>query len=48
MGKESRPVKTHGDVEHQIKKAQIQGMYSHVAKIDIDAIITQVSALREN
>ena len=48
MGKASRPVKTHGDVEHQIKKAQIQGMRLHVAKINIDAIIAQVSALRKN
>ena len=48
MGKASCPVKTHGDVEHQIKKARIQGMHLHVAKIGIDAIIAQVSALREN
>ena len=48
MGKVSRPVETHGDVEHQIKKARIQGMHLHVAKINIDAIIAQVSALHEN
>ena len=45
--KASCPVETHGDVEHQIKKERIQGMRSHVAKIDIDAIIAQVSALRD-
>jgi hypothetical protein len=48
MGKASHPVETHGDVENQIKKAHIQGMHSHVAKIDIDAIIAHVSALCEN
>jgi hypothetical protein len=39
---------THGDVEHQIKKVHIQGMLLHVVKINIDAIITQVSALCKN
>jgi hypothetical protein len=43
-----RPVETHGDVKHQIKKSRIQGMRSHVTKIEIDAIIAQVSALRKN
>ena len=46
--KASHPVETHGDVEHQIKKAKIQGMCSHVTKIEIDVIIAQVSALWEN
>jgi hypothetical protein len=46
--KASRPVETHGDVKHQIEKARIQGMRSHVTKIETNAIIAQVSALREN
>ena len=46
--KASCPVETHSDVKHQIKKAQIQGMHSHVTKIEIDAVIVHVSALREN
>jgi hypothetical protein len=41
-------VETHSDVKHQIKKAQIQGMRLHVTKIEIDANIAQVGALRKN
>jgi hypothetical protein len=45
MGKANCPVETHrnGYVEHQIQKAPIQGMPLHVVKINIDAIIAQVS-----
>ena len=46
--KARRPVETHGGVKHQIKKAQIQGMQLHVTKIEINAIIAQVSALCKN
>jgi hypothetical protein len=42
MEKASWPVKTHGDIDNQIKKARIEGMKSHVNKIDIEAIIAQV------
>ena len=42
MEKASRAIKTHGDVDNQIKKARIEGIKSHVNKIDIEAIIAQV------
>ena len=45
--KASRPVETHGDVKHQIKKAQVDGMRLYVTKIEIVAIIAQVSALHK-
>ena len=48
MEKASRPVETHGDVDNQIKKARIEGMKSHVNKIDIEAIIAQVQIMRAN
>ena len=46
--KASCPVETHRDVEHQTKKAEIEGMCSHVTKIEIEVIIVQISALRES
>ncbi len=46
MEKASYPVKTHGDVDNQIKKSRIEGMKSHLNKIDIDAIIVQVQIMR--
>ena len=45
MDKASRPIETHGDVDNQIKKARIEGMKSHVNKIDIEAIIAQVQIM---
>ena len=46
--KATRPIETHGDVDNQIKKARIEGMKSHVNKIDIEAIIVQVQIMRAN
>ena len=48
MEKASRPVKTHGDIDNQIKKARIEGMKSHVNKIDIEVMIAQVQIMRAN
>ena len=48
MDKASRPIETHGDVDNQIKKARIEGMKSHVNKIDIKGIIAQVQIMRAN
>jgi hypothetical protein len=45
MEKAKRPIETHGDVDNQIKKARIEGMKSHVNKIDIEAIIAQVQIM---
>jgi hypothetical protein len=48
MEKAKHPIETHGDVDNQIKKARIEGMKSHVNKIDIEAIITQVQIMHAN
>jgi hypothetical protein len=37
-----------GDVDHQIKKARVDGMRSQVAKNQIDAIVQQIKVMREN
>ena len=37
-----------GDVDHQIKRARVDGMRSQVAKNQIDAIVQQIKVMREN
>ena len=37
-----------GDVDHQIKKARVDGMRSQVTKNQIDAIVQQIKVMREN
>ena len=41
-------VEKYGDVDHQIKKARVDGMRSQVAKNQIDAIVQQIKVMREN
>jgi hypothetical protein len=38
----------YGDVDHAIKKARVEGMKSHAAKVAVDMIILQVNVMREN
>ncbi len=38
----------YGDVDHAIKKARVEGMKSHAAKVAVDTIISQVNVMREN
>ena len=40
--------KIYGDVDHQIKKARVDGMRLQVAKNQIDAIVQQIKVMREN
>ncbi len=37
-----------GNVDHQIKKARVDGMCSQVAKNQINAIVQQIKVMREN
>ena len=52
VAKAARPlgkgVEKLGDVDHQIKKARVDGMRSQVAKNQIDAIVQQIKVMREN
>ena len=41
-------VEKYGDVDHQIKKARVDGMRSQVTKKKIDAIVQQIKVMREN
>ena len=41
-------VEKYGDVDHQIKKARVDGMRSQVTKNQIDAIVQQIKVMREN
>ncbi len=38
----------YGDVDHAIKKARVEGMKSHAAKVAVYTIILQVNVMREN
>ncbi len=38
----------YGDINHAIKKARVEGMKSHAAKVAVDTIILQVNVMREN
>jgi hypothetical protein len=38
----------YGEVDHAIKKARVEGMKSHAAKVDVDMIILQVNVMHEN
>ena len=52
VAKAARPVgkgvEVLGDVDHQIKRARVDGMRSQVAKNQIDAIVQQIKVMREN
>ena len=52
VAKAARPVgkgvEKLGVVDHQIKKARVDGMRSQVAKNQIDAIVQQIKVMREN
>ena len=52
VAKADRPVgkdvQKYGDVDHQIKKARVDGMHSQVTKNQIDAIVQQIKVMREN
>jgi hypothetical protein len=52
VAKAARPVgkgvEKLGDVDHQIKRARVDGMRSQVAKNQIDAIVQQIKVMREN
>ena len=41
-------VEKYGDVDHQIKKARVDGMRLQVTKNQIDAIVQQIKVMREN
>ncbi len=50
--KDARPVgklvEKYGDVDHQIKKARVDGMRSQVTQNQIDAIVQQIKVMWEN
>ena len=52
VAKAARPVgkgvEKYGDVDHQIKKARVDGMRLQVTKNQIDAIVQQIKVMREN
>ena len=56
MEKNNRPVgkgvekgvEKYGDVDHQIKKARVDGMRLQVAKNQIDAIVQQIKVMQKN
>ena len=47
-GKAERPVEKYGDVDHQIKKARVDGMRSQAEDIKVKTIIAQINVLRKN
>ena len=46
--KADRPIERYGDVDHQIKKARVDGMRSQAEDIKVKTIIAQINVLREN
>ena len=52
VGKAARPVEKgvakYGDVDHQIKKARVDGVHSQVTKNQIHAIVQQTKVMWEN
>jgi hypothetical protein len=42
------PIEKYGDVDHQIKKARVDGMRSQAEEIKVNTIIAQINVLREN
>jgi hypothetical protein len=52
VAKAARPVEKGveklGDVDHQIKKARVDGMLLQVSKNQIDAIVQQIKVIRED
>ena len=53
VAKLNRPVaensrERYGNVDHQIKKAKVQGMQSSLEKIAVDSIIAQINVICEN
>jgi hypothetical protein len=48
LAKSDMPVEKNGDIDHQMKKAQVVGMQAHAEKILVDTIQIQVKNLREN
>ena len=46
VAKADRPVEKFGDVDHQLKKIRVEGMQSQVLKNRVDAIKTNVDAIR--
>ena len=52
MRDEKRPVEhrpeKYGNVDHQIKKARVQGMQLQAEKIAVESIILQVNVMKEN
>jgi hypothetical protein len=38
LTKSNRPVEKNGDIDHQMKKAQVVGMQAHAEKIIVDTI----------
>jgi hypothetical protein len=48
LAKSDRPLEKNGDIDHQMKKAQVVGMQAHTEKIFVDTIQIQIKNLREN
>ena len=52
VAKSARPVgkgvEKYGDIDHQIKKARVDGMRSQVTKNQINAIVQQIKVMQEN
>ena len=46
--KAARPIEKYGDVDHQIKKARVDGMRFQAEDIKVKTIIAQINVLREN
>jgi hypothetical protein len=46
--KAERPIEKYGNVDHQIKKARVDGMRSQAEDIKVKTIIAQINVLREN
>jgi hypothetical protein len=48
LAKSERPVEKNGNIDHQMKKAQVVGMQAPTEKILVDTIQIQIKNLREN
>ena len=46
--KAERPIEKYGNVDHQIKKARVNGMRSQAEDMKVNAIIAQINGLCKN
>ena len=46
--KAARPIEKYGDIDHEMKKVQVDGMRLQVDKYIVEAIVSQINVMRDN